>query len=144
VPPVLQRKLIDGVWRRAIHCPTAAAYRSYRRRQRFVTFQPYMHLGALYMREGLGSGVAVVGGVPSMTLEFSDSAALKTVAEVRKASMTILVQSVVQFSTDEISSLLVIILSTHCSFESPLLPHVAVAAALACGSIPCTYSSANN
>jgi hypothetical protein len=36
------------------------------------------------MIEGPGSGVAVVGGVPSITLEFSESAALKTVAEVRR------------------------------------------------------------
>jgi hypothetical protein len=75
-----------------MHCPTAAAYRSYRRHQRFVTFQPYIQHGALYMIEGPGSGVAVVGGVPSITLEFSESAALKTVAEVRRIQCQCLFQ----------------------------------------------------
>jgi hypothetical protein len=47
-----QRKLIDGVWRHAVHCPTIAEYRSHCKRQRFITFQPYMPHSALYMRDG--------------------------------------------------------------------------------------------
>jgi hypothetical protein len=78
-----QRKLIDGVWRLAVSNPSVAAYRDHRRKQRFITFQLYMTHGALYLRDSPGSGVSVVDGVPSITLEIPESAALTAVAEVR-------------------------------------------------------------
>jgi hypothetical protein len=82
VPLGPQRKLIDGVWRLAASYPTIAEYRSHRKKQRFVTFQPYAPLGALHMRDCPGSGVSVIDGVPSITLEILDSAPLRAVAEV--------------------------------------------------------------
>lgn len=83
VPPEPQRKLIDGVWRLAASYPTIEAYKLHRRRQRFIAFQPYMLHGALYLRDGPGTGVSIVAGVPSITLEILDSASLTAVAEVR-------------------------------------------------------------
>ena len=62
--------------------PAVAEYRSYRKRQRFITFQPYIPHGALYLRDGPDSGVKVVHGVLCIKLEFADDATLKTVAKV--------------------------------------------------------------
>ena len=64
-------------------CPTVAEYKLHRKRQRFITFQPYMPHGALYLRDGPDTGVSIVAGVPSITLEILDSASLLAVAEVR-------------------------------------------------------------
>jgi hypothetical protein len=72
-----------------VHCSTIGEYRSHCKRQRCITFQPYIAHSALYMRDGASSGVSVVNGLPSITLEFADNPSLETVAKVSRLQLCV-------------------------------------------------------
>jgi hypothetical protein len=88
VPPEPHLQLMDGVWRLAVSYSDIASYRNYHKRQRIVTFQPYVPHGALHLRDSADDGVSVKGGVPSITVEILDNASLAVVAEVRLCCST--------------------------------------------------------